>query len=180
MIDSSMAIIDQYHQWTVPSCQYHIRLPNFKVHLKDYIRRKINKNIVVKYLIILVTTSCQLPYLLNYGSVSVIIIIIIILLQKLIRWLTSKCMPSVSHYLLRQKEQRDITPILLLRNLFKINYCQNEIAMAKRTNFIFAQSLIYTKLISTFYAHTSFYSITVLVSFYHFPKHYNFVYVHYY
>ena len=36
------ALIDQYHQWIPLSCHYPIEWLNFKVYLKDFIKRKIN------------------------------------------------------------------------------------------------------------------------------------------
>ena len=34
------ALIDQYHQWIPPSCHYPIEWLNFKVYLKDFIKKK--------------------------------------------------------------------------------------------------------------------------------------------
>ena len=66
------ALIDQYHQWIPPSCHYPIEWLNFKVYLKDFIKRKINeyindfikrKYIMTKYLIVLVTTFMTVSFL---------------------------------------------------------------------------------------------------------------------
>ena len=76
--DWSMSSMD------TPSCHYHITLPSFTFRLKDYIKRKITKCIIVKYLIMVTAfMSITLNFELNirmswYGSVIIIIIIILL------------------------------------------------------------------------------------------------------
>ena len=65
------------------SLSHHIAhaLPNFKVYLKDYIKRKINKCIIVKYLIMVTAfMSFTLTFELMswYGNVIIIIILLLI------------------------------------------------------------------------------------------------------